>query len=508
MAGSANDKSKLGYRILLGAVVLALGGSMLLYLVPQGPATGSSGLSSDTVAKIGDETVTTQDIQQQLSQIERNNQVPPQFRMIAVQNILQQLVFQRELEFEAKRLGIAVSDQERADRIKLYLPMAFNGGTFIGMDQYTALVQQRFQLPVATFEELIRQGLLEEKFRKLVTDGISVGPAELQDGYRYKNEKVKLDYALIKPEDLEAKITPTEVEIKAEYEKNRSKYQVPERRSIRYALLDLNQLRQTLQIPDDKLKEQYQSNIQQYQVPNQVHVQHILLKTVGQTDALVEETKKKAEDVLKQAKKGAKFDELAKKYSEDPGSKDKGGDLGWIRQGQTVPEFEKEAFSLPPGQISDLVKTQYGFHIIKVLEKQAAHTKPFEEVKDSIRAPLMLTEADKEANNTADQLSKAIRQSSKASLDDLAKQYHLTLGQTRPVSASDPILELGNSQDVKAEIFRFLSGNRAKPLWTIWPSNITSLLARPGRSARPIRFLSLATPRTLRTRSSACGPAT
>src|SRR5689334_11022923 len=391
MAGSANEKSKLGYRIFLGAVVLALGGSMLLYLVPQGPATDSSGVSSDTVAKIGDETVTTKDIQQQLSQIERNNQLPPQLKPIYAQQILQQLVFQREMEYEAKRLGITVSDQERADRIKIYLPMAFNGGTFIGMDQYTALVQQRFQLPVATFEELIRQGLLEEKFRKLVTDGISVGPTELQDGYRYKNEKVKLDYALIKPEDLEAKITPTDAEIKADYEKNKSKYQVPERRTVRYALLDVNQLRQTIQISDTDLKKQYEANQQQYEVPNQVHVQHILFKTVGQTDALVEETRKKAEDVLKQARKGAKFDELAKKYSEDPGSKDKGGDLGWIRQGQTVPEFEKTAFSLAPGQISDLVKTQYGFHIIKVLEKQNAHTKSFEEVKDSIRTPMLLT---------------------------------------------------------------------------------------------------------------------
>src|SRR5215471_93738 len=467
MAGSANDKSKLGYRILLGAVVLTLGGSMLLYLVPQGPATGGGGaLSSDAIAKIGDQTVTTQEVQQQLTQMERSNQIPAQFRAIAAQNILQQLVRQKELEYEAKQLGITVSDQERADRIKMYLPMAFNNGTFIGIDQYTQLVQQRFQLPVATFEELVRQGLLEEKFRKLVTDGISVGPEELKDEYRFKNEKLKLDYALIKPEDLEAKITPTDAEIRAEYEKNKAKYLVPERRTVRYALLDTNQLRQTIQIPEDVLKKQYQDNIRQYEVPNPVHVQPILFKTVGQTDAEVAETKKKAEDVLKQARKAVKFDELAKKYSEDPGSKDKGGDLGWIRQGQTVPEFEKAAFSLAPGQISDLVRTQYGFHIIKVLEKQTAHTKPFEEVKDSIRTPVLLTEADKQASDTVDQVSRAIRQSSKIALDDLAKQYHLTLGQTRPVSASDPILELGNSQDVKDEIFRLRPGELSMPIRT------------------------------------------
>jgi peptidyl-prolyl cis-trans isomerase D len=299
-----------------------------------------------------------------------------------------------------------------------------------------------------------------------VTDGISAGPQELQDEFLYRNEKVKLDYALIKPEDLEAKITPDEADIKAAYEKNKSKYQVPEKRVARFALIDLNQLRQNVQISDDELKVQYQQNIQQYQVPNRVHVQHILLMTVGKPDAEVEEIRRKAEDILKQAQKGAKFDELAKKYSEDPGTKDKGGDLGWITQGQTVAEFEKTAFGLEKGKISDLVKTQYGFHIIKVLEKETAHTKPFEEVKDSIKAPLLLSKADKQASDAADQLSAIIRRSNKVSLDDLAKQFHLTLSETRPVSPTDPVLELGNSQEAKESIFRLHQGDLSLPIRT------------------------------------------
>jgi len=451
MAG-ASDKNKLGVRILLGAVVLLLGGSMLLYLVPQSPVGGE--FSTDTVAKVGDESVSVQDVRQQLNQIEQRNQVPKPLEALYAEQILKQLVFQKEIEYEAKRLGITVSDQERADRIRQYVPTAFNGGTFVGMDRYAAEVQARFQMAVPAFEELIRQGLLEEKFRKLVTDGISVGPAELQDEFRNKNEKVKLDYALIKPEDLEAKISTDDAEIRASYEKNKSKYQVPERRVARYAVVDVNQIRQGVRVSDDMLKLQYQSNIQQYQVPNRVHPQHILLMTVGKTDAEVEEIKKKAEDVLKQAKKGGKFDELAKKYSEDPGSKEKGGDLGWITQGQTVPEFEKTAFSLNPGQISDLVKTQYGFHIIKVLEKETAHTKPFDEVKESLRPTLLLDQAEKQANDTANQLSATLRQSPKLSLDDLAKQFHLTVSETRPVSATDPLLELANSQEAKDAIFR------------------------------------------------------
>jgi peptidyl-prolyl cis-trans isomerase D len=461
---AAADKSKLGYRILLGVVVLVLGGSMLLYLVPQSPVSGE--ISTDTVAKIGDESVSVQDVRQQLNQIEQRNPNMKPLESLYAQQILKQLVFQKEIEYEAKRLGIAVSDRERADRIRQYVPTAFNGGSFVGMDRYSAEVQARFQMTVPVFEELVRQGLLEEKFRKLVTDGISVGPAELQDEFRYKNEKVKLDYALIKPEDLEAKISPDEAEIRAAYEKNKSKYQVPERRVVRYALVDVNQIRHSLQVSDDVLKQQYQANIQQYQVPNRVHVEHILFMTVGKTDAEVEEIKKKAEDVLKQVKKGEKFEDLAKKYSEDPGSKDKGGDLSWITQGQTVPEFEKTAFSLSPGQVSDLVKTQYGFHIIKVLEKETAHTKPFEEVKDSLRANFLPTQADKEASAVADQLTTAIRQSPRMSLDDLAKQFHLTVGETRPIAASDPLLELANSQEAKDAIFRARPDETSLPVRT------------------------------------------
>jgi len=453
MAGSSNNRQQVFSRILLGAVVLVLAGGMLLYLVPSMPGTGDAA-SIDTVAKVGDESVTTDEVRQQLSEIEQRNQVPKQLESLYAQQILKQLIFQKEIEYEAKRLGIQVSDQERADRIRQFLPTAYNGDTFVGMDRYAAEVQGRFQMSVPVFEEQIRQGLLLEKFRKLVTDGISVGPGELQDEFKYRNEKVKLDYALIKPEDLAAKINPGESEIKAAYEKNKGKYLVPEKRVVRYALADVNQIRQITQVSDDELKVQYQQDILQYQVPNRVHVDHILLMTVGKTPAEVEEVRKKAEDVLKQAnKKGTNFEELAKKYSEDPGTKDKGGDLGWITQGQTVPEFERVAFSLPKGSVSDLVKTQYGFHIIKVLDKETAHTKTFDEVRDSIRTPLMLSKADKQAADIADKLSAAIRQSNKVSLDDLAKQFHLTVGETRPVSATDPILELGNSKEVKDAIF-------------------------------------------------------
>ena len=464
MAGAFGNQ-KTGVRILFGVIIGMLALSMLLYLVPQGP--GGSEAAGDVVAKVGDQSVTLADISQQLNEIRQRNQIPRQLEALYANQILKQLVFQKEVEYEAKRLGITVTDKERADRIKQFLPTAFNGDTFVGMDAYAREVQQRFQMTVPVFEELVRSGLVEEKFRRLITDGVSVSPDEIQNEFRFENEKIKLDYVLLKPDDLASKINPSDDEIKKFYDQNKSKYLVPEKRVVRYGLSDLARMRQNTVVSDDELKVLYQQNIQQYQVPNRVHAEHILLTTVGKTDAEVAEIKKKPDDILAQAKKkGANFEDLAKKYSEDPGSKTKGGDLGWLVQGQTVPEFEKAAFSLPKGEVSDLIRTQYGFHIIKVLDKETAHTKTFDEVKDTLRTPLLLQKADNQAGSIADKMSAEIRQSNKVTLDELAQKYHLEVSETRPVSPTDALLELGNGQDVKEEISHLRQGELSLPLRT------------------------------------------
>ncbi len=278
MAGGFENQ-KTGVRILFGVIIGILALSMLLYLVPQGSNTAES--ATDVVARVGDQSVTLSDIQQQLTQIRQQSQVPPQLEGLYARQILSQLVFQKEIEYEAKRLGITVSDKERADRIKQYVPAAFNGDTFVGMDAYAREVRQRFQLTVPVFEEEVRDSLVLEKFRKLITDGISVSPAEIEQEFHDQNEKVKLDYVLIKPEDLTGKVVVDETEIKTYYDQNKAKYQIPEKRVVRYALVDLTQIRQNTQVTDDELKAAYQENIQQYQVPNRFHAQHILLLTTG-----------------------------------------------------------------------------------------------------------------------------------------------------------------------------------------------------------------------------------
>jgi peptidyl-prolyl cis-trans isomerase D len=437
--------------------------SMVITLIP-GLYSGSAGANSpDTVASVGGQDISVVDVQRQLNQVSRGQAIPPMLKGLYAKQILDQLVFQRALELEAQRLGIRVTPEEETERIKQILPTAFAGDTWL-KDRYALEVQQRAGMSVEEFETFLRNQMLLDKFRSIVTDGISVTSAEIEQEFRRRNEKVQIEYALVKPTELAATIHPSDAELNAYYQKNASRYQVPEKRSARFALLDLAKLRARTRVDDATLHAYYNSHIDEYKVQNRAHVEHILFKTIGKTDAEVAEIRAKAQDVLNKAKKGANFEDLAKKFSEDDATKPKGGDLGWIVEGQTVPEFQQAAFSLPKGSISDLVKTQYGFHIIKVIDRETAHTKPFEEVRDAILPILLDEKVRQDANDASNQMAAAVRQSNRQPLEELAKKFNLVLGEAPSASATDPIGELGSTPDLHQTLFQLRAGELSSPL--------------------------------------------
>lgn len=447
----------------MGVILVFICLAMVITLVPglmSGPTTGNS---SDAVATIDSQSISVTDFQRQFNQATRNRSVPEMLKGAYAQEILNQMIFQRALDFEAVRLGIQITPAEQAQRIREILPSAWSGNTWL-KDRYANEVETQLGLTVEDFEQAVRDDMLTEKFRNLVTDGITVTPAELQQQFRWRNEKVQIDYAVIKPADLASTIHPTDVELAAWFAKNSSRYQIPEKRSVHYALLDLAKLRADTKISDDTLQDYYKSHIDDYKVENRVHVEHILFKTIGKTDAEIAEIQKKADDVLRQAQHGAKFEDLAKKYSEDDASKDKGGDLGWIVEGQAAPEFQLAAFSLPKGSLSNLVKTPYGFEIIKVLDHEPAHTKSFQEVRDSILQPVLDDKVNEQANSISNQMAEAIRQSDRQPLDDLAKKFHLQLGDVPPVSIAEPIGALGNSAQLHQVLFELHQGELSDPI--------------------------------------------
>lgn len=444
--------------VILGLIIV----SMVVTLIP-GLMSGTVGGSPDAVASLDGHDITVTDFQREFNEVTRNQAVPEMMRGIYARQILDQMIFQRALEYEAGRLGIQVTPDEQTDQLKQILPAAWVGGVW-QKDRYVDEIQTRMGMTVEQFESAVRDQMLQQKFQRLVTDGLTVSPAEIEREFRWRNEKVVIDYVLVRPADLAPSIHPSDADLAAWFAKNSARYQIPEKRSARYALLDLAKLRSNTQVGDDVLRAYYTANIDQYKVENRVHVEHILFKTIGKTDAEVAEIRQKAEAVLKQAKSGANFEELAKKYSEDDATKPKGGDLGWIVDNQTVPEFQQAAFSLPKGSISDLVKTEYGFHIIKVLDREAAHTKSFEEVRDSILQPVLEQKVNAEANNISDELATAVRRSDRQPLDDLAKKFSLDLGETPPVAATEPVGPLGNSPDLHRALFEMRTGELSQPI--------------------------------------------
>ena len=456
-------EKKFGVRILLGVFIGAIAISMLLYLVPQ--QSGSELTGADVVAQVGNQTITTSDVQAQLNRISRNGQIPASILPLYAKQSLDQLIFERSLELEAERLGMRVTDEEHADLLRRIVPTAFAGDTFIGMDKYTTEVQSRFQMSVPEFESEIKKELLQEKFQQLVTDGITVTGDEVRAEYLRTNEKIKLDYIVIKPDDLQAKIEASDAELGAYFEKNKSRYVVPERRTVEYATLDFAQLRQRAPVTEDEEKIYYQQHIDSYKLEDRAHVAHILFKTVGKTDAEVAEIKAKAEDVLNKTRHGAKFADLAKQYSEDT-TKDKGGDLDWIVRGQTVPEFEAAAFSLPKGSISDLVKTQYGFHILEIIDRETARTQSFDEVKGAIQAQLQQQKAEQLGDALSAQIADEIRRTGRIPIDELAKKFNLMTGEARLVEVNQPLPELGNAPGLVDTVFRLRVGDVSAPLHT------------------------------------------
>jgi peptidyl-prolyl cis-trans isomerase D len=455
-------EKKIGVRILLGIVVGVLGIGMLLYLVPQGTNDLNG---SDMVAQVGGQAISVVDVQNQLSKNTRGSQVPPALQPIYTQQALDQLIDEKMLALEADRMGLRVSDEEHADLLKKLVPTAFTGDTFIGYDRYSAEVQARFQVSVPEFEAEVKNALLQQKFQQLVTDGVMASDDELREEFKRENEKIKLEYVLIKPDELQSKVEVSDADLAAYFDKNKAQYLVPERRTVDYAILSLAQLRQRTPVTEDDEKIYYQSHIDQYKLEDRAHVAHILFKTVGMTDAEAAEVKKKAEDVLNKAKHGGNFADLAKQYSEDT-TKDKGGDLGWIVRGQTVPEFEAAAFSLPKGSISDLVKTQYGFHIIQVLDRETARTQTLDEVKATIVNQLQQEKAEQLGESISAQIADEIRRGGRVPIEDLAKKFNLTTGEAKLVEANQPLPELGNAPGLMDGIFHQRAGDVGAPIHT------------------------------------------
>jgi peptidyl-prolyl cis-trans isomerase D len=368
--------------------------------------------------------------------------------------ILNQLVDEEAMVAEARKQGITVSDVEIKERI-LALPGFQENGRFVGEQRYRQILQfQNPPMTTADFERSLRRALQIEKLRNALTGWMTVSDQEVADEYRRRNEKVKLDVVPLNAESFKSQVTVTDAELAAAFDKNKERYRIGEKRKIKYALLNVDQVRETLSISDAEIEAFYKQNVSQYQTPAQVRASHILFKTEGKDENAV---KAKAEEVLKMAKApNADFAALAKKFSEDESNASNGGDLDYFGRGRMVPEFENVAFAMKAGEVSDLVKTAFGFHIIKVVDNKPESTRPLAEVKSEIEDQLKWQKAQAEAEKQAKAMEATIK--TPADLDRVAKEKGLTVVETPLVQMAEPIEGIGSQPELSGRLFGMKEG--------------------------------------------------
>jgi peptidyl-prolyl cis-trans isomerase D len=452
-------------KIVLSGLLLLICAAMVIAFIPGNLGSDLTGTpGKGVVAKVDGEDITAEEVretargmlQQQGAQLGANaSMLLPFF----AQRAADQLVDRQALVAEAQHMGLKATPQEVKDELQhgRYSEIFFPGGTFIGEAEYQGLLQQHNLTPAA-FEDSVGKEILISKLQALITGSASVSDAAIRQEFDKQNTKVKFEYAVLSQDDIKKGLHPTTEELKAFYDSHQKNYanSVPEKRKIKYVIIDLSKIQNGVQVTHDELQSYYNQHRDQYRLPEQAKVSHILIKTPlpgpdGKVDEKgVAEAQRRAEDLLKQLKAGAKFEDLARKYSEDTGSAKEGGSLGWIGKGRTVPEFEKAAFSLPKGQISDLVKSSYGFHIIRVEDRQDAHMKTLEEVKDQIEPILKQQKAQQIAQKQAEDL---LQQAKTQGLDAAASAKGLTVNTSEFFGRKDMLPGLGPAPQFMDAVF-------------------------------------------------------
>jgi peptidyl-prolyl cis-trans isomerase D len=448
------------YLLIFFLSIVSIG--MVITLAPI-PTGDQSRAEVNVLASVGGYNITTQELSQSIRTRFQNSQYgyDPRLVPLVAGSVLDEMVIQHALVVQAKKLGVDVSDQEVFATLR-NIPWLYPGGTFVGVDRATELVQQQAGMTLNQFETLLRQSLLLEKVRSIVSDGAQATPADLLTEFRQRNAKAKIDYVLFDPSQFikEVKVTPEG--LSAFFQKDPSRYKLPEQRQVRYVLLDPEQVRAQVKIDEAELRQSYAQHLSDYRVPDRVKVAHILFKTTGKTAAEVATIEKTAADVLNQIRAGGNFAELAKKYSEDT-SAQQGGEIGWVVRGQTVKEFEDTAFSMKPGATSGLIKTIYGIHILKLEDKQNAHLQSFDEVKDSIRAELEKQRLGDVQDKLANQLQTQLK-ADPQQFEAIVRKAGLEPKESPLFKYSQAVPDLGNADAFESLAFQLRPGEVGAPI--------------------------------------------
>jgi len=448
------------YLLIFFLSIVSIG--MVITLAPI-PTGDTSRAESNVLASMGGYNITTSDLQRTIQARYRNSPQANQGRIIpaVAGSLLDEMILQHALIAQAKKMGIGVSDQELGQALQS-IPWLMQNGSFIGMDRYQDVISQQTGMSVQEFEAELRNRLLLDKIRDVVTDGVAVSPQEVLQEFQRRNAKAKIEYVLFDPSQFTKSVQVSPEALEAFFKKDPERYKIGEQRKVRYVVIDPDHVKEQVKIADEEARQYYNQHLSDYRISDRVKVAHILFKTTGKTPAEVSAIEKKARDILNQIRAGADFGGLAKKYSEDTTASN-GGELGWLVRGQTVKEFEEAAFSMKPGQVSDLIKTVYGIHIIKVEDKQTAHLQTFAEVKGAILAELEKQKVADAQEKLAGDLVNRLKLKPDA-FEDVARKAGLEPKLSPLFKYGQPVADLGNGDAFENLTFQLHKGEVGTPI--------------------------------------------
>jgi peptidyl-prolyl cis-trans isomerase D len=398
--------------VLWGVVIVFV----LLVFVDWGAGRSGGPGAGDEAVRIGDRVVSDQEFVSELRRMNQRfqQQFGEQWNEIRSQvDLAGQTVayfVDRELHVaEAVDTGLVVSDEELRESILANPLFQREDGAFVGQEIYERIVRSYFQMHTQEFERRLAEDLLITKLTMMVERGVYVGDYEVEENFRRQREMADFDAVQIRYERFLNEVTIDDGDLEAHYEEHADNYLREEQRAIRYLAVEAARLRRLLPASDEDLMAYYEEHVEDYVLGEQGNARHILIRIpAGADDAQRADAKLHADGVAEIARAGGDFAELAAKHSEDPGSKDSGGDLGWFGRGEMVAEFEEAVFNAKPGEIVGPVESQFGYHVIKVEGFRPERQQPFEEVKEQVKFSFLEGRAAAEAEIRAAALARRI----------------------------------------------------------------------------------------------------
>jgi peptidyl-prolyl cis-trans isomerase D len=469
-------------KFILWGVVLVF---VLLVFVDWGAGRAGGGGGGNSAVRVGSRTVSEAEfldemrrLDQRFSQIygERWNELRAQ---IDLAGQTASFLIDRELQIaEAKRVGLTVTPEELRDAILENPSFRDESGEFVGSETYKRILRAGFRMTPETFEERLTEDLLIGKLNALAERNVWISDAEVEREYRRQREVADFDVIQLRYEPFLSEAVITEDEARSAFETSAEDYRRDEERVIRYLLVETSRLRRTLPVEEADLKAYYDEHIDDFLQGEQASARHILIRLAPDaTEAQQGEAELRANGVANIARSGADFAALAGEQSDDPGSKELGGDLGWFGRGSMVSEFEDAVFSAKPGDIVGPIKSQFGYHIIKVEGFRPEHQQPFEEVQEQIRFRVLEGQAVAEAEARAAVLARRLQSEAPETLDQWQtiadEDEAVVLNQSPPFSAGEPVPGASDGPELADNAFAAAVGDIEGPMavprgWIVW----------------------------------------